>query len=192
MKARLLSREVLPFLLAFASLVAATLLTDAALHLFKIVWVGRYLGVPGVLLILGAFGYSLRKRGLISVGKPPQLLRVHEAVAWAGSLLVLVHAGIHFNAILAWLAVAAMLINVCSGLTGKFLMRRSLRRLGEATERMRKEGLTAEAIEERLHWDSLTVDVMRQWRVVHRPIALAFAVLAMAHILTVFVFWGWR
>jgi len=192
MRARLISREVVPFLAAFAALVAASLLIDAVLHLFKIVWIGRYLGIPGVVMILGSFGYSLRKRGLISVGKPAQLLRVHEAVAWMGSLLVLVHAGIHFNAILAWLAIAAMLINVCSGLVGKFLMRRSLRCLGEATERMRLQGLTAEAIEERLHWDSLTVDVMRQWRVVHRPIALAFAVLALAHILSVFTFWSWR
>ena len=36
-------------------------------------------------------------------------------LAWLGSLLVLVHAGVHFNAILGWLAVGAMLINVGSG-----------------------------------------------------------------------------
>ena len=50
-------------------------------------------------------------------------------MAWLGSLLVLVHAGIHFNAILGWLAVWAMLIDVGSGLTGKFLLERSRRRL---------------------------------------------------------------
>ena len=38
----------------------------------------------------------------------------HELLAWLGSLLVLVlvHAGVHFNAIHGWLAVWAMLINV--------------------------------------------------------------------------------
>jgi hypothetical protein len=61
-------------------------------------------------------------------------------MAWAGSLLVLVHAGIHFNSILAWLAVLAMLINVASGLTGKFLLERSRRRLDEARQRMRSFG----------------------------------------------------
>ena len=30
------------------------------------------------------------------------------------------------------------------------------------------------------------------WRSVHIPITLAFAVLALAHIIAVFLFWGWR
>jgi hypothetical protein len=92
------------------------------LHVVNAVWIGRYLGIPGTLLILGSFGYSLRKRQMIKAGKPAQLLRLHERMAWAGSLLLLVHAGIHFNAILGWLAVFAMLLNVGSGLTGKFLL----------------------------------------------------------------------
>ena len=135
LKARLISREVLPFYLALGALMALTLLLDALLHVFNLVWIGRYLGIPGVLLILGSFGYSLRKRKLIGAGKPVQLLRWHEGMAWAGSLLVLVHAGIHFNAILGWLAVLAMLVNVARGLTGKFLLDRARRRLEEAEQR---------------------------------------------------------
>jgi len=187
-----LNREVLPFLLALVALALAALLVDVLLHLFNVVWVGRYLGIPGTLLILGSFGYSLRKRNLIHAGKPLQLLRLHERMAWAGSLLVLVHAGIHFNAVLAWLAVGAMLINVGSGLTGKYLLQRSRRRLEETRQGMREEGLSTEQIDQRLYWDSLTVDVVKQWRVVHFPITLAFAVLAAAHIVSVFLFWGWK
>jgi hypothetical protein len=107
-------------------------------------------------------------------------------------LLVLVHGGIHFNAILAWLAVWAMLITVGSGLTGKYLLARSRRRMEVSRLRFHDEGLSAGAIEERLYWDSLTFDVIKQWRVVHFPITLAFAVLATAHILSVFLFWSWR
>mgnify|MGYP006139879027 CR=1 FL=1 len=44
----------------------------------------------------------------------------------------------------------------------------------------------------RLYWDSLTFDAVRQWRVVHLPITLAFAVLATAHIVAIFLFWGWK
>ena len=192
MKGSVLNREVLPFLLALVALALAALLVDVLLHLFNVVWVGRYLGIPGTLLILGSFGYSLRKRKLIHAGKPLQLLRLHERMAWAGSLLVLVHAGIHFNAVLAWLAVGAMLINVGSGLTGKYLLQRSRRRLEETRQGMREEGLSTEQIDQRLYWDSLTVDVVKQWRVVHFPITLAFAVLAAAHIVSVFLFWGWK
>ena len=192
MKGSLLSREVLPFLLALAALAAAALLVDAILHVFDAVWVGRYLGIPGVLLIVGSFGYSLHKRKLISLGRPATLLRLHERMAWAGSLLVLVHAGIHFNAILGWLAVWAMLINVGSGLTGKFLLQRSRRRLEETSRGMRSEGLSPLEVDERMYWDSLTFDVVKQWRSVHFPITLAFAVLATAHIISVFLFWGWK
>jgi hypothetical protein len=189
-KARLLSREVLPHFLAFAALVAATLAIDVALHLLGAVWVGRYLGIPGVLLIVGSFVYSLRKRKLIRLGKPVALLRLHERMAWAGSLLVLVHAGIHFNALLGWLAVAAMMINVGSGLTGKFLLERSRRRLTESRQRLRDQGLSDEEVDDRLYWDSLIFDVVKQWRVIHFPITLAFAVLALAHIIAVLLFWS--
>jgi len=189
-KARLLSREVLPHFLAFAALVAATLGIDVALHLLGAVWVGRYLGIPGVLLIVGSFAYSLRKRKLIKLGKPVALLRLHERMAWAGSLLVLVHAGVHFNALLGWLAALAMMINVGSGLTGKFLLERSRRRLAEYRQRMRDQGLSDEEVDDRLYWDSLTFDVVKEWRVVHIPITLAFAVLALAHIIAVLLFWS--
>ena len=190
--ARLLSREVLPFLASFAALAAAALALDGLLHLFDFLWVGRWLGIPGTLLIIGSTVYSLRKRRVIRQGSPARLLRWHEALAWIGSLLVLVHAGVHFNAILGWLAVWAMLINVGSGLTGKFLLDRSRRRMEEARRRLRERGLDDAELEDRLYWDSLTFDVVRQWRVVHFPITLAFAVLATAHIVAIFLFWGWR
>jgi UPF0716 family protein affecting phage T7 exclusion len=190
-KARLFSHEVVPFFLSLTALAAAALLCDAALHLLDIVWVGRWLGIPGTLLILASLGYSLRKRKLINSGQPATLLRLHEYMAWAGSLLVLVHAGIHFNAILGWLAVWAMLINVASGLTGKILLARSRRRLDEARQRMREEGLTPAQLAERTYWDSLTFDAVKQWRAVHFPFTLAFAVLALAHIIASLLFWSW-
>ncbi len=190
--ARLLRREVLPFLGSFAALALLALALDGLLHLGDLLWIGRWLGIPGTLLIIGSTAYSLRKRRLIRHGNPAGLLRWHEVTAWVGSLLVLVHAGVHFNAILGWLAVGAMLINVGSGLTGKFLLDRSRRRLEEARQRMRERGLGDQELEDRLYWDSLTFDVVRQWRLVHFPITLAFGVLATAHIVAIFLFWGWK
>jgi hypothetical protein len=190
--ARLLSREVLPFLGSFVALALVALALDGLLHLFDLLWIGRWLGIPGTLLIIGSTAYSLRKRKLIQSGHPATLLRWHEVLAWLGSLLVLVHAGVHFNAILGWLAVGAMLINVGSGLTGKFLLDRSRRRMEEARQRMRERGLSDAELDDRLYWDSLTFDVVKKWRVVHFPITLAFTVLALAHILAIFLFWGWK
>jgi hypothetical protein len=192
MPAKLLQREVLPFLFAFAALGLAALLFDLVLHALGAAWIGRWLGIPGTLLILASFAYSLRKRGLIRRGQPARLLRLHQAMAWSGSLLILVHAGIHFNAILAWLAVWAMLVDVGSGLTGKYLLDRSRQRLEQTRQHLRDQGLSADELEERLYRDSLTFDVMKRWRAVHLPITLAFAVLALAHIVAVFLFWGWK
>jgi len=192
MRARLVQREVLPFVAALAVLVLGALAIDALLHLLHAVWIGRYLGIPGTLLILGSVAYSLRKRKLISVGQPAQLLRWHERMSWLGALMVLVHAGIHFNAILGWLAVLAMMVNVASGLVGKFLLARSRQRLDEARAGLREQGLGGAELDERLYWDSLTFDVVKQWRLVHFPITAAFAVLATAHIVAIFLFWGWK
>lgn len=192
MNRSLVRREVLPLALIFAGLVIAALLGDALLHRLQLVWVGRYLGIPGVLLIVVSMLYSLRKHKLISLGQPAQLLRLHKWLAWAGSFLVLVHAGIHFNAVLPWLAIAAMLVNVVSGLTGTFLLGRARKHVDGRRLALAEGGLDAAEIEARLFWDATTLDLLKGWRVVHLPIAMAFVVLAVAHIVSIFVFWGWR
>jgi len=192
LKGSLLTREVVPFVLSFTVLVGATLMVDGILHLLGAAWSGRHLGWPGVLLIVASFAYSLRKRGIIKTGKTVDLLRLHERLAWTGSFLLLIHAGIHHHAILPWLAVLAMLINIGSGLTGKFLLKHARTRLEATTERLKSEGLSAAELEERLHWDSLTFDAVKQWRVVHYPVSLVFGTLALAHIVSIYFYGGWR
>jgi hypothetical protein len=192
MRPKLITREVIPFLLSLSVLAVATLVLDAALHFFNAVWIGRYLGIVGTLLILFSFRYSLRKRKIISSGNPVTLLRRHEYMAWLGSLLILVHAGIHFNSILGWLAVGAMLINIGSGLAGKFLLERARKRMLEARQTMLRRGVPQAELDEQVYLDTLTFDVVKQWRAVHFPITLAFGVLALAHIIAIFLFWGWK
>jgi hypothetical protein len=192
MRIGLLIREIMPFYFRLVVLAVVTLLIDLVLHLTDLVWIGRYLGIPGVILILLSFGHSLRKRGMIRSDNPVRLLRLHEWLAWIGSTLVLVHAGIHFNAVLAWLAVVAMAVNITSGLTGKYLVQRSQRWMNQTKAGLREQGLTDSEIEHRLFWDSLAAGLVRKWRTIHLPIALAFAVLATAHILSTFLFWGWK
>lgn len=192
MKICLILKEILPFYFRLVVLAVVTLFIDLILHLTDLVWVGRYLGIPGVILILLSFGHSLRKRGMIKSDNPIRLLRLHEWLAWIGSTLVLVHAGIHFNAVLAWIAVAAMAVNITSGLTGKYLVQRSQRWMKQTKADLREAGLTDTEIEQRLFWDSLAASLVRKWRTIHLPIALAFAVLATAHILSTFLFWGWK
>ncbi|MEJ2395488.1 MAG: hypothetical protein P8Z77_12085 [Candidatus Thiodiazotropha sp.] len=192
MQRSIINKQVLPFVGLLAGLLLGALLVDWVLHQLDLIWIGRWLGIPGSLLILSSFLYSLRKRKKITFGKPKQLLALHETLTWIGALMILVHAGIHVFAILPWLALIAMLVNVASGLTGKYLLDRSRRDLAEKQTYYRSQGMSDEAIERQLFWDATTVDVMKQWRVVHLPITLAFGVLALAHILSIIFFWQWQ
>jgi len=106
--------------------------------------------------------------------------------------MVLVHAGVHFNAILPWLALVAMVVNVASGVIGRFLLGRSRRHLMERQEKFRLHGMSKPETERELFWDAVTFDLMVQWRAVHFPITFAFAVLATGHIISIFLFWVWK
>ena len=189
---RLLSTLILPFLGYCVGFAAATVALDAALHAAGLAWVGRYLGIPGTLLILLSLTYSLRKRGRIHWGSPRTLLTFHQWAGWAGASLVLVHAGLHFEAILPWVATVAMCINVLSGLTGKFLLSRTSEDIGERRRTLVAEGRSAAEIEDRLHDDLAAMRLINHWRTVHIPIFLTFAVTALGHIFSILLFWNWR
>ena len=191
MKDSLWREHVLPFTLLLGLLAVATLAGDYLLHRLDLVWVGRYMGIPGTLLIIGSLYYSLRKRKWVSTGDPKSLLKMHEFGTWLGSLMVLIHAGIHFNAILPWLATVAMGVNVISGMVGKMLLARSREHVQGAREKFQLRGLSRPEVEQAVFWDAVMLGAMAQWRKVHIPIFIVFAVLALGHIFSIFLFWGW-
>lgn len=191
MTASLWRQHILPFVSLIGLLAVATLAGDYLLHRLDLVWVGRYLGILGTLLIIAALSYSLRKRKYIAIGTPKSLLTFHELGAWLGSLLVLLHAGVHFNAVLPWLATLAMGVNVVSGLVGKLLLARARRHVQSERDTLQLRGLAPAEVEKALFWDVLTIDAMTRWRKVHIPIFIVFVVLALGHIFSIFLFWGW-
>jgi hypothetical protein len=191
MTSSLWRQHVLPFVILLGLLVLATLAGDYFLHRLNLVWVGRYLGIPGTILIIASLIYSLRKRKYLTAGNPKSWLKLHEFMAWLGSLMVLIHAGIHFNAILPWLATLAMGVNVLSGLVGKLLLNQSRIHLQGQREHFQLRGLSLKEVEQALFWDSVTFNAMMQWRKIHIPIFIAFTVLALGHIISIFLFWGW-
>jgi len=183
--------HVLPFTLLLSVLALASWSGDYLLHRMNLVWVGRYLGILGTLLIIVSFYYSLRKRKIVTSGNPVTLLRLHEFSAWLGSLMILIHAGVHFNAILPWLATVAMSVNVVSGLVGRLLLKRAKAHVQTQREQFQQRGLSDPEVEQAVFWDAVALYVMNQWRKVHIPIYIVFLVIALGHILSVFMFWGW-
>ncbi|MEI7456933.1 MAG: hypothetical protein WCK93_09435 [Nitrosomonadales bacterium] len=191
MTSSLWRQHILPFTLMVGLLAVVTLAGDYLLHSLNLVWVGRYLGIPGTLLIIASLIYSLRKRKYIKTGNPKTLLTLHEFGSWIGASLVLIHAGIHFNALLPWLATLAMGVNAVSGMVGKLLLDRSRLHVQEQRVDLQNQGLSPADVEQAMFWDAVTLDAMNKWRKVHIPIFLVFAALALGHITSIFLFWGW-
>ncbi len=183
--------RIVPSLLLFLSLIAGTVLVDYALHVLRLAWIGRYCGVAGTALLLVSFLYSLRKRKLIGFGSPKTLLRSHETLGWVGALVILVHGGIHFNALIPWLALLAMLVVVASGLTGKLLLEEARGSLRAREKTLEQTGLAPAEVEKELLGHSLLVDSMKQWRKVHLPLTMVFLALALLHVTATLLFWRW-
>jgi hypothetical protein len=192
MNSSLFRKEVMPFMTMFGLLIVTTVIVDVVLHQFKLVWVGRWLGIPGVILIVLSFLYSMRKRNLIQFGKPKSLLTLHEALTWTGALMILIHGGIHIYTLLPWIALFFMLINIISGMTGTYLLRRSRLFIANKKTLISDAKLSELEKNERLFWDATTFELMKKWRTIHLPITFSFVALAIAHVLSVFVFWEWK
>ncbi len=191
MELLIFSKRIIPFIGSILLLFLATIALDYSLHLLNLVWVGRYLGIVGTVLILFSFLYSLRKRRVIRFGSPKIFLRLHEYLTWIGSLMILVHAGIHGNAVLPWMAVVAMLIVVISGHLGRYILSQVRQDLKVAEREMFKQGFSAEEIDRKLFFDALIVKTMENWRAVHLPFVALFATLAILHIIIIILFWNW-
>jgi hypothetical protein len=178
-------------MLLFLSLIGGAVLVDYVLHLLGMAWVGRYCGIVGTLLLTLSFLYSLRKRKFIQIGSPARLLKSHEVLGWMGALVLLAHGGVHFYALIPWLALLTMLIVVASGLTGRFLLEEARTSLKGKAEDMRQEGRSEDEIEKMLLGHSLLVETMRNWRRVHMPLTMVFLAFSLLHISATALFWRW-
>lgn len=183
--------SLFPSLRLFLGLLAGAMLADAALHALKLAWVGRYCGVAGSALLVLSFLYSLRKRKVLLAGSPKGLLKLHETLGWVGALVLLVHGGIHFHALIPWLAMLAMLVVAASGLTGRFLLEEARASLREREEELRRCGLPPAEVETELLGHFLLVGTMKQWQRVHMPLTMVFLALALLHVSVTMLFWKW-
>jgi len=184
-------KNIFPLVLIYLAFVAAAAVVHLVLHSAGQKWILRYLGIAGTLLILTSFIYSLRKRKIISFGKPKLLLQIHEVMAWSGAVLILAHSGIDFEAVIPRAAVFAMLIVVASGLTGKYLLKNARENIKSRRSELKAKNLSEEEIERELFSLSLLADKMQMWRGVHIPLTVIFAALALLHIIITLLFWRW-
>ncbi|MBU2647774.1 hypothetical protein KKI24_23905 [bacterium] len=191
MKRSVIIKDILPFLCWFVLLVISVASIDYLLHQMDLVWIGKYLGIPGIFILAVSFIYSVRKRKIIEVGSLKLFLSLHVSLAWIGTLFIMVHAGIHFNAVLPWSAFILMLLVVISGLVGRYLLNEAKNTLRIKYEYLLNQGYSKEEIEKKAFLDALTVKSMTKWRFVHKPITLLFSISVALHIITILMFWSW-
>jgi hypothetical protein len=185
-------KQIFPSLILYLSLILGAIFFDYLLHLLDLVWIGRYFGIIGSVLIIVSFLYSMKKRKMMTWGSPKILLQSHELMGWIGALMILIHGGIHFNAVIPWIALLFMLIVVGSGITGKYLLKEAKERMKSKENELRQNNFTEQEIEQELLSHSLLVDTMQQWRRVHMPLSMIFFALALLHIVFTILLWRWN
>ncbi|MBZ4220011.1 MAG: hypothetical protein LAC69_07515 [Chlorobium sp.] len=188
----LLVQRTLPLTISYLLLITAGISLDYILHIANLVWVGRYLGIAGTVFLALSFGYSARKKKIIKSGALKFFLKLHCNTGWVGTLMIFVHSGIHFNAILPWMATALMMVVTASGHVGQYLLKKVK---DEVKLKIQQLGINAsvdEEIEQQQYLDTLTIKILENWRKVHMPMVSLLLALTTIHILSIFFFWNWK
>jgi len=186
-----LIQRTLPLSISYLLLIIAAITLDYLLHVTHLAWIGRYMGIAGTAFLVFSFGYSARKNKLVNNGTLKFFLRLHCNAGWIGTLMILIHSGIHFNAILPWLATALMLIVTASGHVGQYLLKKVK---DEVKMKMKQLGITVtdQNLDPQLYWDTLTLKTLEKWRTIHMPMVSVLMALTLIHILSIAFFSNWR
>ncbi len=187
-----LIQRTLPLTISYLLLIIAGIALDYLLHIANLVWVGRYLGIAGTLFLALSFGYSARKKKVIKNGALKFFLKLHCNAGWIGTLMILVHSGIHFNAILPWAATGLMMVVTASGHVGQYLLKKVKEEVKMKIKQLGINTTVDDELEQQHYWDTLTIKALEQWRTVHMPMVSLLLALTMTHILSIFFFWNWK
>ena len=185
-----LIQRTLPLTLSYLLLIIAAISLDYFLHVAHFAWIGRYMGIAGTVLLVFSFSYFVRKRKLIHNGALKFFLWLHCKAGWIGTLMILIHSGIHFNALLPWAATLLMLVVTASGHVGQYLLKKVR---DEVKMKIKQLGLKVsdEEIDRQHYWDTLTVKTLEQWRTLHIPMVSVLMALTLIHILSITFFLNW-
>ena len=107
-----------------------------------------------------------------------------------GPLLIFLHSGAHYHALVPVLAMSAMVIVALSGVVGQAVHAYVLRTLHDERRKLQQRGLCDPDIETRLHGMASQEEASRLWQVVHAPMTVAFVVLTVLHIAGALFFGG--
>jgi hypothetical protein len=187
-------RFITVIFVAIASLMAGLLIEEflslRSGSLFGHTQTGHVVGWVGLAVILMVFIYSVKKRFDRNAGWPKSWFMVHQVAGIFGPLLILVHAGWHFHALVPLLTLIFMGFVVVSGVIGVAVHRKALALLKHTRKELANLGLSQAAIEDRLYDLVSGEETFRVWQIVHVPMVMLFLALLTVHILGALYFGG--
>ncbi len=152
---------------------------------------GHGVGWLGLGVTLLVFLYPFRKRASLARHWPRGWFRVHMAAGLVGPLLIFLHSGAHYHALVPVQAMVSMVIVVLSGVVGQAVHALSLRALNDRRHALHQQGLSEDEIDAQLHGLASQEEAFRIWQAVHAPLTLTFLVLTVLHVAGALFFAGW-
>ncbi len=151
---------------------------------------GHGVGWAGLALTLLVFVYPIRKRVNPSHRWPRGWFRVHMVTGVLGPLLIFIHSGAHYHAIVPILAMGSMVIVVVSGVVGQLVHAFSLRALNEHRHDLLHRGLSESDVDAQLHGMASQEEVFRLWQAIHAPMTVMFLAFTALHVVGALFFAG--
>jgi cytochrome b561 len=176
--------------LLIVGLLIEELLSIRSGSLFGHTQTGHIVGWIGLAVIFSVFIYSVKKRFGRKAGWPKAWFVVHQVAGVLGPLLILVHAGSHFHALVPLLTLIVMVIVVVSGVIGVVVHRKALSLLNSTRKELVSLGLSQADIEDRLYGLVSGEKTFRVWQIIHVPMVMLFLALLGSHILGALYFGG--
>ena len=107
-----------------------------------------------------------------------------------GPLLIFLHSGAHYHALVPVLAMVSMVIVVLSGIVGQAVHAVAVRALNDQRRRFQQEGLSEHDIDSKLHSMASQEEAFRIWQAIHAPMTLMFVALTALHVVGALFFAG--
>ena len=180
---------------ASAAAIVSALAFEALLSLDKVTpfghtSYGHAVGWAGLVVTLLVFVYPIRKRVSPSRPWPRGWFRVHMVAGVLGPLLIFIHSGAHYHAVVPILAMGSMVIVVLSGIVGQLVHAVSLRALNEHRHRLQHRGLSEHDVDAELQRMASQEEAFRLWQAIHAPMTLIFLVFTALHVAGALFFAG--
>lgn len=157
-------------------------LTSTSERPFGHTQIAHLVGWIGLILIALVFVYPVKRRLHPNELWPKQWFEIHQICGIVGPVIIFLHSGFHFHAIVPVLALVTMTLVVMSGITGQALHYYAFQTLYDRRHELTAQGLSPEAVESRLHELALQEETLRWWSCVHGPLTFSFVAFSLSHI----------